>query len=74
MDYLFQRPLGPTFSILNFPKKFLVKAEIKQLAPKKIEKFWSKLKEYKQYLHLMGRICPTRTPPGILGLILFLFK
>jgi hypothetical protein len=35
MDALFQRPLGPTFSILNFPKKILVKAEIKQLSSKK---------------------------------------
>ena len=35
MDDLFQRPLGPTSSILNFPKKFLVKAEIQQLSPKK---------------------------------------
>ena len=34
MDALFQRPLGPSFSILNFPKKILVKADIKQLSPK----------------------------------------
>ena len=35
MDALFQCPLGPIFIILNFPKKILVKAEIKQLSPKK---------------------------------------
>ena len=58
MDDLFQRPLGPISIILNFPKNFLVKADIKQLSPKKIEKFWSKLKEYTPYLHPMG-------PPGI---------
>jgi hypothetical protein len=41
-----------------------VKADITQLYQKRIEKFWLKLKEYKQYLHLMGRI---RHPPGFLG-------
>ena len=35
MDDLFQRPLGPIFIILNFQKKILVKADIKQLSPKK---------------------------------------
>ena len=30
MDDLFQRSLGPTFSILNSPKNFLLKTEIKQ--------------------------------------------
>jgi hypothetical protein len=35
MDDLFQRPLGPISIILNFSKNFLVKAEIKQLSPKK---------------------------------------
>jgi hypothetical protein len=35
MDALFQRTLGPISIILNFPKKILVKAEIKQLSPKK---------------------------------------
>ena len=35
MDDLFQRLLGPISIILNFPKK--------------IEKFWWKLKEYKPY-------------------------
>jgi hypothetical protein len=34
MDDLFQRPLGPNSIILNFPKKSLVKADIKQLSPK----------------------------------------
>ena len=52
MNDLFQRPLGPTFRILNFPKKILVKAKIKE--SKKIEKFWWKLKEYTPYLHSMG--------------------
>ena len=36
MDDLFQRPLGPISIILNFSKKILVKADIKQLLPKKI--------------------------------------
>ena len=49
MDALFLRPLGPISIILNFPKKYLVKADIKQLSPKKFEKFWWKLKEYKPY-------------------------
>ena len=40
MDALFQRPLGPTFSIVNFPKKILVKAEIKQFS---FEKFLMKI-------------------------------
>ena len=57
MHDLFQRPLAPISIILNFPKIFLVKAEIKQFSQKKIEKFWSKLKEYMPYLH-----------PGFLGL------
>jgi hypothetical protein len=35
MDALFQRPLGPISIVLNFPKIFLVKAEIKQLSSKK---------------------------------------
>ena len=35
MDDLFQRPLGPISIILNFSKKFLVKAEITQLSSKK---------------------------------------
>ena len=35
MDDLFQRPLGPISIILNFSKKNLVKADIKQLSPKK---------------------------------------
>jgi hypothetical protein len=39
MDALFQRPLGPISIILNFPKYFLLKADIKQLSQKKIEKF-----------------------------------
>ena len=51
--------------ILNFPKKFLVKADIKQLSPKKIEKFWWKLKEFKPYPYSMGGFYPT---PGFLGL------
>ena len=34
MDDLFQRPLGPISIILNFPKKILVKAEIKKLSSK----------------------------------------
>ena len=51
---LFQRPLWPISIILNFSKIFVVKADIKQLASKKIEKFQWKLKEYKQYLHPMG--------------------
>jgi hypothetical protein len=34
MDDLFQRPLGPISIILNFSKKNLVKADIKQLSPK----------------------------------------
>jgi hypothetical protein len=34
MDDLFQRPLGSLSIILNFSKKFLVKADIKQLSPK----------------------------------------
>ena len=33
---------------------FLVKADIQQLSPPKNEKFWWKLKEYKQYLHPTG--------------------
>ena len=36
MDDLFQRPLGPISIILNFPKKFLVKADIKHLSPKTV--------------------------------------
>jgi hypothetical protein len=36
MDALFQRPLGPISIILNFPKNFLVKADIKQLSLKKV--------------------------------------
>jgi hypothetical protein len=39
MDDLIQRPLEATFSILNFPQKNLVRAGIKQLSQKKIEKF-----------------------------------
>ena len=35
MDRLFQRPLGPISIILNFQKNILVKADIKQLSPKK---------------------------------------
>ena len=31
MDDFFQSPLGPISIILNFPKKILVKADIKQL-------------------------------------------
>ena len=36
MDAHFQRPLGPISIILSFPQKFLVKADIKQLSPKKV--------------------------------------
>jgi hypothetical protein len=36
MDDLFQRPPGPTFSNLNFPKKILEKAKNKQLSSKKV--------------------------------------
>ena len=50
MDDLIQRPLEATFSILNFPQKNLVRAGIKQLSSKKIEKFWWKLNEHKPYL------------------------
>jgi hypothetical protein len=39
MDDLFQRPLESISIILNFSKRILVKADIKQLSPKKIEKF-----------------------------------
>jgi hypothetical protein len=35
MNDLFQRPLGPISIKLNFPKNFSVKADIKQLSPKK---------------------------------------
>ena len=42
-----------------------MKADIKQLSPKKNEKFWWKLKEYKPYPYSMGRIRP---PPHVLGL------
>ena len=45
----------PRAYFLNFPKKKLVKADIKQLSPKeKSEKFWWKLKEYKPYPYSMG--------------------
>ena len=37
MDALFQCPLGPISIILNFPKNFLVKADIKQLYKKNWE-------------------------------------
>ena len=63
MDDLFQHPLEPISVILNFPKEILVKADIDSpwhqtaLTKKKIE-FWWKLKEYKLYLHQMGRIRP----------------
>ena len=67
MDDLFQRPLWPIFIILNFSKKNLVKADIKQLSPKKIEKFWWKLKEYKPYLYPVGHFGHPPKPP--LGLI-----
>ena len=51
---LFQCPLKPIFIIINFSKKFWAKADIKQLSPKKIEKFWWKLKVYKRCRHPMG--------------------
>jgi hypothetical protein len=38
MDAPLQRPLWPISIILNFPKNFLVKADIKQLSPKVLMK------------------------------------
>ena len=67
MDDLFQRLLGSISIILNFSKKNLVKTDIKQLSPKKIEKFWWKLKEYKPYLYPVGHFGHPPKPP--LGLI-----
>ena len=37
---LFQRSLGPISIILNFSKKKLVKADIKQLSPRKTKKIY----------------------------------
>ena len=58
MDNLFQRPLGPTFSILNFPKNFWWKLKSNSFHQKKIEKFWWKLKEYKPYPYSAGTFGP----------------
>ena len=50
MDALIQRPQGPTFSILNFPKKIWWKLKSNSFQQKKnFEKFWWKLKEYTPY-------------------------
>ena len=51
MDDLFQQPY---FYHPKLLKKRLVKADIKQLSPKKIEEFWWKLKEYKPYPYSVG--------------------
>ena len=51
--------------ILNFPKKFLVKADIKQLSPKKKEVLM-KIEGIQAISVLDGRIPP---PLGLLGLI-----
>ena len=55
MDALIQRPQGPTFSILNFPKKIWWKLKSNSFQQKKnFEKFWWKLKEYKTYPYPAG--------------------
>ena len=68
MDDHLQRPLWPISIILNFSKENLVKADIKQLSPKKIREILMKIeKEYKPYPYSMGRICPPT--PHVLGWI-----
>ena len=63
MNALFQRPLGPISIILNFPKKFLVKAEIKQLSPK--ENLRSFDQNWRNTRHICTRwIDSTPLPPG----------
>ena len=62
MDDLFQRPLGPISIILNFPKNFLIKADIKQLSPKKIWEVLMKI-EGIQALSVLGGQNPP--PPHV---------
>ena len=61
MDDLFQRPLEPIFIIL----KILVKAEIKQLSPKKIWEVLIKIEGLQAISAPNGQNLP---PQGILGL------
>ena len=67
MDDLFQRPLGPTSSNLNFPKKFLVKAEIQQLSTKKNWEVLMKIEGIHAISALHGLNQPP--PPQFLGLV-----
>ena len=64
MDDHFQCPLWPISIILTKLATMLENYNWCQLSPKKFEKFWWKLKEYKPYPYLAG----TFAPPHPLGL------
>ena len=66
MDDLFQRPLGPTSSNLNFPKNFLVKAEIQQLSTKKNLRSFDE--NWRHTRHICTRCLAAAPPPQVLGL------